>query len=157
MLRFRARPAAPRAKVAAPTYPRLLGLGLIVAAAACGGTVAESTPEGESGAAGAAGSGGGDAGQAGQGGEGGYAGYGSEGPAGVAPDPYDGGFPEPDATPDAEPDVGEPEPGGIAEPPFDAGVDAWEPVDAETVDAEPGPDAEPDAELDGFAPYPYQG
>jgi hypothetical protein len=61
-------------------------------------------------------------------------------------EPYDAG------EPDAEQDAG-PFPGGDIEPPFDAGADAWEPVDA----GEPVDGGEPDAEIDGFAAYVFQG
>jgi hypothetical protein len=60
----------------------------------------------------------------------------------VPVEPYDAG----------EPDTG-PFPGGDIEPPFDAGSDAWEPVDS----GEPVDGGEPDAEMGGFAAYVFQG
>lgn len=45
MTRFRNAPARPRSQSARPYYPRLLSIGLIVAAAACGGTVVEQDAE----------------------------------------------------------------------------------------------------------------
>lgn len=130
---FNHQPPSPRAGSCRPTYPRLLGLGLLALTAACGGHVAElSSAEGTGGTGAVAG---GieppfDSAVDSTGGTGGTGGF-----------SYDADIPLPDAGPDAEP----PPDGDIA-PPWDAGQEGG---DAQ-VDADP-----PDAELAGGQPAPF--
>lgn len=119
MDRFNDVAARPRTGIRRPAYPRLLGLGLLLTAAACGGKVTESVgnPDGAAGSAhgpdaGAGGLGGGgsegsagggypetyeDAGAAGGAGESGSAGSAGEGEpdaamGGVPMSPYESGW-----------------------------------------------------------------
>ena len=153
MNRFGHQPARPRPSKSTPLYPRLLGLGLMVAATACGGQAVQEVPGG-GGAGGEAGQGGNaggtlpDAGdEANQGGYAGYAGEPTSG--GIAVEPYDAEVPE--AAMDADPpeaavDAGDPFPGGDIAEPFDAAPDTWVDVDA----GEP-----PDAQSAGYAAEIY--
>ena len=75
MPRLHRMPARPRARTHRPVYPRLLGVGLLLTAAACGGTVVESEGSGD-----------------GTGGTSAQGGYGGASPAGIGGAPY-----EPDA------------------------------------------------------------
>jgi hypothetical protein len=165
MSHYRSLPAKPRKGQQSPSYPKLLGLGMVVAAAACGGTAVQggeggtggtASPDGDvapaydAGTAGAAGSG--SAGMAGWGtggggapypydsGVAGEAGSGGTGVAGSggggAPIPYDAG----DAQDEQPPLQGE------APDPFDGGMDAWPDV----IDG-----AIPDGASAGYAPGPY--
>ncbi len=146
MATYRSLPPRPREKRPCPSYPKLLGLGALVLAAACGGSV-ESTGDiaapfdsdagGSAGAAGAAGQGGvaGDdnwPGGTGGGGipypyDSGVAGSGGTdigvggSAGGGAPYPYDAG--DGDDAADAEDEEGSPPLQGEMPDPFDASAD----------------------------------
>ncbi len=138
-------PARPTSRRTAPSYPRaLLGIGAMMLATACGGTVEGTPTEGEAGAAGNI-----------------------EGPAGAVANPYggsggatnNGGAPGTGGT-----DVGGSSGGGAPIPYGGSGGvetagsggdpagDIAVPFDAGTEDAA---DSEPP--IDGFAPNPYDG
>lgn len=144
MTSFKAKPPSPRAHTTRPTYPRLVGLGILALTAACSGTVAGAGDNGSGGTGALAGgmepsfdaapdSAGGSGGIGGSGGYGATGGW-ATGTGGVA---FDSGSVEPDAGSDAEPP-----PDGFAAPPWDGGVDA---ADAPL----------PDAELSGGDPGPF--
>ena len=150
MMSFGASPARPRDRAAAPMYPRLLGLGLLLVASACSGTAVDQGRPSDNGTGGSAGAT--EAGTAGAAGASETGGFGGD-IGGAAPYPYDAGTEEAsvverDAADEPE---GDPNLAGDVATPFDAGPEG----DPAPVDAAPPPP--PDPGTAGYAAEPYKG